>query len=146
MSSFSTAGGGVKAPTYLVPGIRGKQPGGDIAYVKASLGGIRVDSLGGTLNTVLDITGPGIWTVGYFMSGGTSTSARVIITIDGIVVLDDTDTNLYTVGMSQVGTLYATSTSYSSTGPIGHVPFNKTLKIQCQCNVTGLYIYNYYLT
>lgn len=98
--------------------------------------------------TAVDVTGAGIWTCGLFVSNSAWTSARVIVTIDGVIVLDDTQDPGQYQGMAQCGALAnATATyQYAQTFSEGHIVFNKSLKIEVEASHVGYYLYNYVLT
>ena len=139
-------GSGQKAPTMLLPGRFGEQPVGLTNVPRYVLGGLQYITSGSGLKTAVDVTGSGVLTAGLFSSRVTSTSARVIITIDGIEVLDDSGTNIVQYCMAQVNSLSVTSGNTGGSSGSEALPFLKSLKIQCQCNVPGYYTYNYYLT
>ena len=146
MTSFSTASSGVKAPTLLLPGRDLQQPPGNTNITRRVMGGLQYVTSTTALETAVDVTGSGVWTAGVFSTQVVSTSARVVITIDGIEVLDDSGTDIREYGMVQVnGMLLTGSVVGAAIGSVA-LPFLKSLKIQCQCNVPGYYTYNYYLT
>ena len=147
MTSFSTAGGGgLKSPTQMLTGRRGEQPGGNVTIAKLVLGALEYVTLGGTLNTAIDITGSGVWTCGYFMTANTSSIARVLVTIDGVQVLDESTTDsIRQYGMAQVNSMFVGGSYGAAAAPVT-IPFNKSLKVECQCDSTASYLYNYYLT
>lgn len=146
MTSFATAGGGIKAVTSIIPGRRNY-----IITVNSAIDAYaackKYTYNPGALDTVIDVTGSGFLTFALLSSNinATTTNGHVIITIDGIEVLNDTSlTDLYPNSMTQVGGfVYFSGSQDTSTDS---VPFNKSLKIQVECDDTAYYYYNYYLT
>lgn len=145
MTSFATAGGGIPAVTSLLPG--------KVSYIYALASELeqfgsflRYVVNSGALRTVIDVTGSGYLTFAMIASDNdTSTNSHVIITIDGVEVLNDTKAaDLNPKCMSQVGCL-----CFESTLPFmsyDQVRFNKSLKIEAESDDTAYYYYNYFLT
>ena len=146
MSSFSTAGGGLKAATTLIGGRRSyyDEQG---ANLKTATGAALYSYVAGAARDAVNVTGSGV--LEFAMFAGTTTSNinnRVIITIDGVVALDDSLAGLINrSGMVQVGNFfYITSTAITCT--YSYVPFNKSLVINIESDDDATYYYNYYLT
>lgn len=148
MSSFSTAGGSAKAATTLLPGRSGQHidEGANLANKTAS---IRVEVSSGPATSVIDVTGSGVLAFSYLCGIFASTSNNVTMTIDGTVVLNDTqnrDIGSNQLGMSQVGSIYWRTLSTGINVAYQEVPFNKSLLVTVQSDSTVYYYYNYYLT
>lgn len=142
MSSFSTAGGGVKAVTQIQPGKRGLNIY-NASEVQINAAVIPVGYLASAFATVLNVTGSGYLAFSSFQSLVASTTARVIITIDGVVVIDDSATNIAVNFMMQVGTFRYGSDGISFSKEA--VPFNKSLLVVVKCDSGSTYHYDYYL-
>tara|TARA_R110000824_G_scaffold89382_3_gene219185 strand:- start:1837 stop:2277 length:441 start_codon:yes stop_codon:yes gene_type:complete len=146
MTSFAAAGAGVKPCTFLLPGRRGYLDSYGVddsnrsnalfyAYTKSAAA------------DALSVTGAGYWTFGYFQGQGeSSTTGTVVVTIDGVTVLDDTvSADIQYTGMCQVGSIfYAGSVGPGITRV--RVPFNKSLLVNVQSDGDARYYYDYYLT
>ena len=107
-------------------------------------GGAQVAYTPSSVETMVNVTGGGYITFSSFESNATSTSSTVKITIDGVVVLDDSSSvNISATLMMQVGAVYrqsgAKGVSQSS------VRFNSSLLVECSCNVAATYTIAYYL-
>lgn len=146
MSSFSTAGGGQKAATLLLPGRRCyyDTTGQDLETITGAVG---YSYTSGSPATAVNVTGRGALTFSLLAgNNGLHVNNNVTITIDGVEVLNDTVAgSIENSGMLQVGNLYwgisvACNCSYES------VPFNKSLVISVSSDFTTKYYYNYYLT
>ncbi len=145
MSSFSTAGGGVKAPTALLTGRRTQ--GSTVGELGATrTGTIRYVLAAGTTADAVNVTGSGVWHMGYFQTDVTSTTATVTVTIDGVQVYTETAGNIITSGMLQAGAFFFDYVGSEATLAYESVPFNKSLVINVSCDVEAYYYYNYYLT
>ena len=142
MSSFSTAGGGVKSVTEIQPGKRGLNIY-NTNEVEVNAGVIPVGYLSSAFATVLDVTGSGFLTFSSFQSVVASTTARVIVTIDDVVVLDESATNIAVNFMIQVGQFRYGSDGISFSKE--SVAFNKSLKVEVKCDSGSTYHYDYYL-
>tara|TARA_R110001599_G_C11979109_1_gene634727 strand:- start:208 stop:645 length:438 start_codon:yes stop_codon:yes gene_type:complete len=145
VSSFSTAGGGAKPPTALLTGRR----------VQASTAGDLGDTRTGTLQYVLaagttadavNVTGSGVWHMGFFQTDVTSTTATVTVTIDGVQVYTETGGNIITYGLLQAGAYFFDYVGNEGMVAYESIPFNKSLVINVSCDVEAFYYYNYYLT
>jgi hypothetical protein len=138
-----------RAATYLVPG-RFCQTYNNEQTSMYVANAVKYDYSASGLKTAIDVTGSGIWTCGLLVQGTDLTSARVKVTIDGVIVLDDTQNPGSGQGMAQCGSLYLShTTASSSTGLIfseGHIPFAKSLKVELDANSSCDYLYNYTLT
>ena len=146
MPSFSTAGGGVKATTFILPG-KLSQFNNDGAGLGSRVGVVRYDYTSGAAADALNITGSGFLTYALFAATDAgSTNSRIIITIDGVEVLDDTRAgSSNSVGLIQVGSgLWALNGQAAASR--GSIPFNKSLVINIECDSNAYYYYDYYLT
>ena len=148
MSTFATAGAGPRAPTNLAPGVQGNRRGnfaGLSNLLRAS--GIEngINFTGTASNTVLDVTGSGIFQFGCLTTTSLGGSTGIaIVTIDGIEVSNDTALLYYNEGLMAVGNI----TTFAPANVIYEaVPFNKSLKIVCSnSNGDSTYVAKYYLT
>ena len=142
MTSFSTAGAGVKAVTQIQPGKRGYNQ-----FDPTQLGqlacAIEVVYIETSLATVLDVSGSGYLAFSAFQALATSTAALVKVTIDGVIVLNDTDTDIANFFMIQAGA--ARRTSSDSGVSREQVIFTQSLKVEVSCSREGRYYYDYYL-
>ena len=143
MSSFSAAGAGVKPCTFILAGKQG-YASSSVLYAPLFASCVSAAYTASSSQVMLTVTGAGYLTFSAFLANTTSTSATVKITIDGVVVLNDiVSSNLAERPMSQVGSIM--NTSGGSAGR-SSVAFNKSLLVECTCNVAALYLYDYYLT
>lgn len=143
MSSFSTAGGGEKATTFVLPNKKGDQL--TAATSTGFLAGVNTYAyVTSGIKTALSVTGSGHMSFSAFESNSTSATATVKITVDGIVVLNDTQTrNISSTTMQQVG-----SFAYNGTYAVisrDRLVFKKSLLVEVSCNVFATYNYDYYL-
>ena len=145
MTSFSTAGGGVKATTYIQPGKEGENDF-NAAFIEFHASAVPVAYTASAVQTVVDITGTGVLVFSCFENNsGGGTSSTVKITIDGLVVLDDTQARaINNTIMQQVGSIAITS--YGPSVSSDQVYFNTSLKVECTSDVDSTYNYAYYLT
>tara|TARA_R110002096_G_scaffold170894_2_gene343575 strand:- start:3415 stop:3861 length:447 start_codon:yes stop_codon:yes gene_type:complete len=148
MTSFSTAGGGVKAATFLPAGRVAINNGYQIADATSSLKYTYTGG-SGTVNAV-SITGSGAFTFGmmyktYF--GGSGNNA-VEVLIDGVSVYTDSYAgDMQNIGMIAVGSLqYYPGQIGLALFSLSHVAFNKSLVVQMSSDDNTFYAYNYYLT
>ena len=145
MTSFSTAGAGAKAATYLQPGKQCYISTGQSSQ-DAVTGAVRYAYSSGAARDVIIVTGSGVLQLGFFIGiNFTSGDARVIITIDGTQVLNELRGGVIeNYGMVQAGSYYtnAGDTSISTDS----IPFNKSLVINVTCSTNAYYYYRYYLT
>jgi len=146
MTSFSTAGGGQKAATLLLPGRRTYYDNSGQS-LESLTGALAYNYVSGAPATAVNVTGSGVLTFSMLAgSNGLHTSNNVTITIDGVEVLNDTvGPAISSSGMIQAGNLfYITSTAANCA--YGHVPFNTSLVISISSGYETKYYYNYYLT
>ena len=112
--------------------------------------------------TMVDVTGSGVWSFGAFGTTATSTNARVKVTLDGVIVYNveynlqtlNTQIDLSALQLAQVGGGQSNLNNYATMQP-GNVVFNESLKIEVSAgryasfnnySVAGAYIILYYLT
>ena len=148
MTSFSTAGGGVKAATTLLTGRTGyhKDEGANLA---PRTGSLRVTVAASTPTNVINVTGSGILMFSYLSAIATSTVNTVVITIDGTVVLNDTQNRNIgnnQEGMIQAGSFNIMPVSSGQSISYASIPFNTTLLVNVTSDAVAYYYYNYYLT
>ena len=101
----------------------------------------------GGITTVLDVQGSGIWEFGGLISATNTSTMKVRITIDGVVVYDvDAPGDLMTRAGMQVGTAGQTSEGVGIS--MANIPFNESLKIEAATVGSGAatYVYRYYMT
>lgn len=146
MSSFATAGAGVKAPTSLLTGRRGYLDSYGVDDANRS-GMLFYSYTASAAADALNITGTGIWTFGYFQGHNeSSTTNTVVVTIDGVVVSSDTNSaNIIYTGMCQVGSIYVAGAVVAGVSR-EFIPFNKSLVVNVQSDADSRYYYDYYLT
>ena len=142
-------GSGQKAATLILPG---RMCSHYQANVDKAVGAIRYNYTGGSGDyQVINVTGSGIWTFGYFYrQDGETTAPRnnnIVVVIDGVTVLDDTnDASLNNSGMIQVGSvLYYTTGKYFASS-YGAIQFNTSLSVTISSLDDSKYVYNYHLT
>ena len=97
-----------------------------------------------SLQTVVSVTGRGLVKIGITSADGTVRQARVVITIDGVVVSDFADASLATVGamMGYGSGAVARIGNYSSVSPghvyeIPYVGFRSSLLVQVSTTSGG---------
>lgn len=148
MTSFATAGAGPRAPTNLAPGVQGNRRGtfsGLSNLLRSTSIETGITFTGTGSNTVLDITGSGIFQFGCLTTtSGTGSTGTAIVTIDGIEVSNDTALIYFNEGLLAAGNI---STFAPANTIFEAIPFNKSLKIVCS-NSDGdsTYAAKYYLT
>tara|TARA_R110000744_G_C19146527_1_gene538926 strand:+ start:40 stop:462 length:423 start_codon:yes stop_codon:yes gene_type:complete len=139
---MAVIGSAEKATTLIKPGKKAHNQYAP-AYIIELAGAIPVNYSSSSLATVLDVTGSGYLAISGFQSLVGSTAATAKVTIDGVVVLNDSAGNIVNVFMMQVGSL-----KYSSDGTAvsrERVIFNKSLLVQVSCDSNSTYFYDYYL-
>ena len=145
---MAVIGSQFRAATLLLPGRTGANFGNDIAE---TYGAKKYSYTGGSGNqNAINITGSGVWTFGimYKHTSGGSGNNAITVFIDGVTVLSDSASgDMQNVGMIQVGILqYYPGQAGLALSSRGHVPFNKSLRVQMSSNDNTAYAYNYYLT
>ena len=137
--------GGAKPPTALLTGRRVQAAtAGELGAVRT--GTIRYVLAAGTTADAVNVTGSGIWQMGFFQTDVISTSSNVTVTIDGVQVYTESKANLITVGLLQAGAYFFDYVGSEALLAYEAIPFNKSLVINVSCNVEAYYYYNYYLT
>lgn len=148
MSSFATAGAGTKAVTSLLPGRR-CYSNQDPVTSKATANALNYVYYTAGLKTAVNVTGAGVWVAGFLVSYEDLTTARVKVTIDGVVVLDDDQDPGAKEGTAQCGSMYSRivldASLVGSAFSEGHVVFNTSLLIEVEASHTSHYLYNYTL-
>ena len=136
-------GSGQQATTLILAGKMGDNPGG--ATSPAYQSGTKVyNYVTSGLKTALSISGSGHLSFSIFESNSTSSTGTVKITVDGIVVLNDTQNrNIGNNMMIQVGS-YVYGSGFASISR-DRVVFNTSLLVEVSCNVFATYNYDYFL-
>jgi hypothetical protein len=139
-------GADIKACTSLLTGRRGYRDGYGVDDHNRS--GVKWVSYTPTAAAnMINVTGRGIWTFGYFQGYGDGSSTNtVVVTIDGVVVSSDTNSaNIQYTGMCQVGSIYVAGNVVAGVSR-EFIPFNKSLLVNVQSDADSRYYYDYYLT
>ena len=141
-----TLGSQVRAATSLLGG-KGFYYQGNGFGLANSTGTKQISVTANNPTTVVNVTGSsGILTFAAYGTNAYSTVHNCTMTIDGVVVLNDTQNRQMTAeGMIQVGSVYRTNAGYTSVDH-GHVPFNDSLVIVMSAGEGGTYYYSYILT
>ena len=145
-------GSGNKTPTSLLTGKQGLHYGlQDVQLVS----GAKMTQLAanGNLQTIIDVTGSGALTFCYLMSVGNNTGATIKITLDGVVVSNETRSNdssggIVNYGIMSVGGMLQGNGTAGKTLSRDNIPFNVSLKIECQApnNAAAVYLaHDYYI-
>jgi len=139
---MAVIGSSEKATTFIKPGKRGYNQYAP-AYVRDISGGIQLAYNSSSLATVLDVTGSGYLAFSAFQAAVGSTSATAKVTIDGVLVLNDSAGNIALNIMLQAGSLWYTGDGAAFSRE--RVIFNTSLLVQVSCDSNSLYTYDYYL-
>jgi hypothetical protein len=141
---------GAKVPTVLNPGVLANRKGTfDSKNTLLYASGVRtsIDFTGTGSTTVLNIAGSGVFQFGCLTStaGGPASNGNVKVTIDGVLVANDSHIIYYNEGILSAGNIQ-TGTHYQNV-QYDHYPFNSSLLIVCTNSLgTGSYVAKYYLT
>ena len=146
-------GSGNKTPTSLLTGKRGLHYDHATAVLAASAKSTQL-AANTNLQTIVDVTGSGALTFCYLMSQTNNTAGVVKITLDGVVVVNETQANdgsggIVNYGIASVGILFAGNGAAGKTASKDNIPFNVSLKIECQApnNPNAVYcLHDYYIT
>ena len=128
-------GSGAKTPISLLTGKRGLSY--DLLGVQYTSGAKTIQLANNeSLQTTLNVTGSGTLTLVYFFSDQYSTGARIQITLDGVVVLNesvsDSNGGIANYGLSPVGIVMQGNGTAGKTCARDYIPFSTSLKIECQ--------------
>ena len=145
-------GSGNKTPTSLLTGKQGLHYG----YQDVQLtSGAKMTQLAANTNlqTIIDVTGSGALCFCYLMSVGNNTGATIKITLDGVLVASETRANdssggIVNYGIMSVGGMLQGNATGGKTLSRDNVPFNVSLKIECQAlnNPNAVYLeHDYYI-
>ena len=138
-------GGGEKACTYIQPAKFGYNGDASSPQLDELAGGIALAYTASSVQTMVNVTGGGYITFASFEANTTSSSSTHKITIDGVVVLDDSrSSNISNALMIAVGAVFRQSGAKAVSQST--VRFNSSLLIECSCNVDAKYVIAYYLT
>ena len=145
-------GSGNKTPTSLLTGKIGLHY--DLLSVQL-ISGAKTTQLAANTNlqTIIDVTGSGALTFCYLMSVSNNTAGVVKITLDGVVVSNETKANdgsggIVNYGIMSVGGMAQGHAAGGKTLSRDNIPFNVSLKIECQApnNAAAVYLaHDYYI-
>jgi hypothetical protein len=133
--SYRQTSGGSKPPKVLVNGANGMTPFFMLAPGSGAKDVVTGVLIANTLSTVLSITGSGV--VNFLTAQSVDTTARthrLKITIDGVVVSDNTSASVAAVnkGIAAIGLI-----GLSAGGPvIDQIPFNSSFLAEYASSVT----------
>ena len=136
-------GASEKATTLILAGKQGDNPGGATSPAYQSGTKVYAYTTSG-LKTALSISGSGHLSFSIFESNSASSTGTVKITVDGIVVLNETrNSSIQNNMMIQVGS-YVYGSGFASISR-DRVVFNESLLVELSCNVAATYNYDYFL-
>jgi hypothetical protein len=147
MTSFATAGAGLKAPTSMPQRntCQYDYRWGDVLY---AIGCSEIAYTGGyTFQELVNVNGSGVINFLVFGGSASSTFQDMVVNIDGVEVYNVATTgSIEAYGLACVGGYNYVQVENQSVMSTGSVPFNTNLTVTCRCNaVAGLAI-SYYLT
>ena len=145
-------GSGQKPPTALKTGRLAFYGNGNGDYIYSYTNATQYTYTGQpNLVTVVDISPAGGGFLQFSLLAGSNASttlSQVIITIDGVIVINEAQTGGDTLngsGMIQAGT-YCNPQNLGPTVTFEQIRFNSSLKIQVKSQNACRYFYSYYLT
>lgn len=147
MTSFATAGAGLKAPTSMP--LRDEcYYDGKFSEIKYAIGCTQIDYTGGyTFQELVNVNGSGIINFLVFGSTAGSTFADMAVSIDGVEVYNVTTNNsIDFYGLSAVGGYFYRAADAGPTMMTEAIPFNTNLTVTCRANAVAGLMISYYLT
>jgi len=148
MTSFSTAGAGVKAPT-AIPDSYGYLT--DAIYRNGTARAMSGSSLYNytainTTETIFSITGSGIIQFGMYGANVADTGAVLKVNIDGVEVYSNTGNNLQTTLPMFAGCLYLDRGYTIITTSLSQIPYNSSFSVSMNSTTIGTLLLRYYET